>query len=458
MSEEENKVETEPTETQAEPQPSEVEQAPQDQPLFKALFEASEAEAKPEETPEVEEQEMVTNTLSEAVDSLSEEPEEVVEETEEVQEEEKEEAKKEGEVAKKATPKKKKIKKVVDPDIEIPSTPQYFPEEDPDKEFVDGLLPEEKEVYELAKFASENQGKQGIDREFKDYFTKTKSYVDKRLQDDPNVDLSNDEDYRSFIQKNRPNFSQADMKSAERELVLQKAEKRAMAKLAPEIERVRREQERAQKAPVIQQAKTNFRRLSTKAIPKEFHETLNAEGGVEKLQKENPLEYQILDNITRELHDVGDLLVDITQGNVDYDEHNQVHVKLLKWVNDEQENFINSGQTQHEGKIFMRRERFYQLPENKRSEYYTWSDDDLLALLTARASQRVSQSLEQQRKLLADAGYTRGEQAQTQVAAPQSVPTRQAPPVVASKPRPGHTPAATPNKEANNPMLSILGF
>ena len=84
-----------------------------------------------------------------------------------------------------------------------------------------------------------------------------------------------------------------------------------------------------------------------------------------------------------------DAFVDITQGMAPYDETNQTHKELLDWVNKEQENFIQGGETGKEGKTFMRRERFYATPENQRTQYYTWTDDDLLNLLVMRAKQRL---------------------------------------------------------------------
>lgn len=460
MSEEEEVVVEE---EQAEEQVAD-EQPKEGNSLFNALFEAADSDSEPEE---VEEEVEPPRSLYEAVEEIEREPAQAQEEVEEEPEGEVEvEAEPEAEAVEPGrkdpkTTKKRKVKQVIDPDIEEPDVaPTYaFPEEDPDKDFVDQLLPEEKDIYDLAKFASSNiDGYEGKDAEFKDYFKKTKDYIEKRIQSDPHVDLADDEEYQTFINRNRPKLDQVDIKKIERERNVQEAVKRLEEKQAPEKRRARMEQERAQKAPVVHGHKAEFRKYSTNAIPEEFSEIVKDEESIKKFSQENPLEFQIVNNLTTELHNVGDLLLDITQGMVPYDEGNPAHAKLLGWVNIEQENFIQSGQTKQDGKTFMRRERYFRLPESKRSPYYTWGDADLLAILTMRAKQRIGESLNQQRQLLESSGYARQVQQPAQKPKKSVARKRANPPKVSSKPRPGNSPAQTPEPSQKSAFESVLGL
>ena len=464
MSEEEQN----PNEVTDTPEP-EAPVAPETNSLYDALFVAA-------DEPQEEDQEEDVGSpisLSDAVDQLEDEPEQSEEQPEDQEPEgdNQEEAVKEEE-PKKSKPKKKKVKNIVDPDVETPEERQYseqynaFPETDPDKEFVDSLLPEERDIFDLAKFASNNlEGYSGKDREFKEYFEKTKKYIEKRISDDPHVDLSSDEDYQEFIRKNRPKFNQTDVRKIERERNIHEAMRRIEEKQAPEKERARIEQERARKAPEVQQYKQMFREHSVTAVPEELHEHVASSEAVENFSKTNPLEFQIVDSITRDLHNVGDTLLDITQGMVTYDPNNEIHSKLLGWVNSEQDQYIATGETMVDGKTFMRRERFFRLPENQRSKYFTWSDEDLIKILTIRAKQRIQQSLHQQRQLLEASGYTRAQaqqaveqgQQQTQPAQ-QQAPVRQAPPQVNSAPRPGNTPGSKPAAPQKTALESVLGL
>lgn len=461
---EQEELNPEEVKVEQEKQSQEVEEARETAPevgnsIYDALFTAA------EEEPEVEEEREKPFSLSESLDQIERG------EVEEVEEEP--EAEPEPEVVQKEEPKpkKKKIKQVIDPEIEeeeeSPKSldPKSFPEPDPDKDFLDSLLPEERDLYDLAKFASDNMdGYEGKDKQFKEYFDKTKKYIEKRLMDDPHVDLANDDDYAEFINKNKPSFSQYDIKKVERERNINEAMRRIEEKQAPERERAKREQELAQKTPVVLAKKKQFRNFSTKAIPDDFADNVKDQESIKKFAETNPLEYQIVDTLTRELHLAGDTLLDITQGLVDYDPKNPTHDKLLGWVKKEQDDYINSGETQMDGKTFMRRERFYKLPESKRAPYYTWDDDDLLAILTLRAKQRIEQSVEMQRKLLEQSGYTRAQQAiaqaqQQQPVAPNPVPQRPTPPKVSSAPRPGNTPGAqTAPAQQKSAFESILGL
>jgi hypothetical protein len=469
MSEEEVKeveseeVESEVAEQQEEVAQEETQGESSGNSLFDALFEAAE----PEPEPEPEEDLGKPMTLNEAMAELeleSSEPEPEGEvEAEEVEPEGEAETETEEPSAsapQKKQPRKKKVKQVVDPDIEEESAPVQnygFPEEDPDKAFKDTLLPEERDLYDLAKFASDHMEEyEGADTIMKEYFMKTQQYIAKRLQDDPGVDLSDDEEYATFIERNRPNFSQVDIKKVERERNVHEAMRRIEEKQAPEKERAKREQEKARKAPEVHKQKVEFRKYSMNAIPEEFSESVKDDESIQKFAETNPLEFQIVNTLTTELHNTGDMLLDITQGMVQYDPSNAMHVKLLEWVNTEQENFIQSGQTQQDGKTFMRRERYYRLPESKRTQYYTWNDADLIAILTMRAKQRINQSLEQQRKLLEQSGYAR--QQQQPKVQPKPKVKRTAPPKVSSAPRPGNTPNATPSQPQKSVFESVLGM
>ena len=73
-------------------------------------------------------------------------------------------------------------------------------------------------------------------------------------------------------------------------MLLEKAEARAREKLKPEIERVRREQEKINLAPKVQQKKAQAVEIVKQVIPEEMRKVLEEEGGVEKLAQTKPME------------------------------------------------------------------------------------------------------------------------------------------------------------------------
>lgn len=443
---------------QVEEQPTQEAEAPaeeQSNALYSSLFDIAEEDSTQEEEEEkfkpLKSEDVVS--LTDAVDRLDEQPEQPQEE-----QPQEEEVKEKAVEPEKSEPKKKKVKQVIDPDVPEDLRPQTNalaeePTEVKGDAFEDSLLPEEKEVYDLAKYASEKMPEyKGADQQFKEYFTGTRQYIEKRLKEDPHINLSEDEEYKTFIARNRPKFGASDARKVEQEMLLEKAEARAREKLRPEIERVKREQEKIALAPKVQQKKAQVQQVVKQIIPEDFRKVLEEEGGLDKLSKTKPMEFAAIDAVTGQAMASANLLVDITTGNVNYDPSNNDHVALLDWVNQQQDAFINSGQTHRDGKIFMRRERYFQLPEDKRSEYYTWSDDDLLQVIAIRSQEAINVSLQRQQEMLK--AYM-GQQAQP--AQQQSAPAqRQQAPSIPSSPRP--SPNQPAPQEKKNPLFTTLGI
>lgn len=235
--------------------------------------------------------------------------------------------------------------------------------------------------------------------------------------------------------------------------------------LEPETEKLRRKLEQAERAPTVEKAKGAFRSMAQKVVIPEEYQDIFEKGGQEAIAKfaeENPLEYKIMDGASATLLKYGDTLTDIFLKNVDVNENDPVHKELIDWVNREQENFIKSGQTEQDGKIFMRRERYYTLPADKRSEYYTWSDDDLLKILALRTQEQVKVALNNQREILEKSGYVR-QASQQKEAQPEKQPTNvqqvaEKPPVVNTTPRPGNNLNGKKPAPKNNALLNVLGF
>jgi len=441
-------------EEQVEEQPAQEAPVEESNALYSSLFDIAEEDAVQDEKEEkfkpLKSEDVVS--LTDAVDRLDEQPEQP-----EVKEEVEDQPTEQAIEPQKSEPKKKKVKQVIDPDVPEDFRPQNanaLAEEPEAKidEFENGLLPEEKEVYDLAKYASDNMPEyKGADEQFKKYFTGTRQYIEKRLKDDPHLNLSEDEEYRTFIARNRPKFGSSDARKVEQEMLLEKAEARAREKLRPEIERVKREQEKIALAPKVQHKKAQVQQVVKNIIPEDFRKVLEEEGGLDKLSKTKPMEFAAIDAVTGQAMASANLLVDITTGNVNYDPANNDHVALLDWVNQQQDAFINSGQTHRDGKVFMRRERYFQLPESKRSEYYTWSDDDLLQVIAIRSQEAINVSLQRQQEMLK--AYMGQQQPAAQVAQPAQ---RQQAPSIPSSARPSpNQPAPT---EKKNALFTTLGI
>jgi hypothetical protein len=459
MSEEENPEEVEARKEQEQVDRAKEEAVPNA--LYKTLFDvAEEVESDEEDTykykPPVE--------LNEAVLTLDDSPEQA-------EDEPAPEAKEE---PKKAEPKKKKLRKVVDPDIpeDVLKQPAFNQKQDEDTyrpsdedvEFMNELIPEEKVVYEKILYADNRIGGEyeGKAKQFKEFFKKNKEFVDKRISEDDFYDPSSDDDYRKFVEKNKPNFNRVDEDKVYREMILEEADRRINKKTTEKISQIERQLRKQQTMPRINQAKAMFRKTAQGMIPKDVNEKIvSSENGLKEFAENNPLEYQILERNTQEMLQYSDALTDIfLDPDIDIDvENNPTHQHLNEWINTQQDQFIKTGQTQLEdGRTFMRRERYYQLPENKRSEYYTWDDNSILNLLAFTFRDRMQAQLEHHRQAMEKAGYQKvdqGQQPQPQQPQPQQFAK---PPVLNPSPRQGSSVESRQAQKPQNALLNTLGL
>ena len=229
------------------------------------------------------------------------------------------------------------------------------------------------------------------------------------------------------------------------------AETSAVNKLAPEIARLERQQKAMQGGPVAQQrfeaSKVHFKNAIPKDMQGEFSKNPAA------FSEQRPFETKIVNSVLEDAFAMAQSFYNILHEVEDYNEQNASHVGLSKWIDKEQTDFINSGKTKKDGKVFIRRERYPEVSEAEREKYYTFTDDEVIQLLALRVNQNISGKLSHLHKQLSSAGYSRSG------ASASKAPTVQAPTRTPSphqpSPRPGPSAQATPIPGKNS-ILSLL--
>jgi len=407
-------------------------------PIFDALFKAVEDD---EPEPEPEEEVVAPSSLLNALDRIEYDEgdpteEEAQEDTTEVEE---------APVAD-AEPKKKvrRKKRVIDPEFTQSSPPKSTPEV---KENLSNLNKDEQERYHLAKWASDNiDGYEGKHKQYLDFFNKHSDYLNKKLQEDPDADFASDEEYKRFLSMNQPKF---DLQLVKERKITSDAEARALEKLKPQQEQIQREIKALRNEPLAKQQKSEKRKLISNAMPKEVMDLFRNNPNYNKT---HGLEAKIVDRVLGDAYGMIDAFYDIANELTDYNPNDPMHTKLSKWIDSEQTAFINSGKTKRNGKLFVRRERFPQVPESEKSKYYTFTDDDIMSILAKRASMTVNQQIKQTLSQLEESGFRRS------TAVPkQAEPQQTSAPRLSPSPRPGAS-APTAETKAGNPVLSLLGM
>lgn len=440
MSEEEVKENVEET-------PEVGEQEESDNPIFNALFKAVEGEGEAEE----EEQEEFTppSSLQSALHDIEQE----------VEPEEQETATEETSVqpaSEEAVPQKKKRvarkKKIIDPDFTSTRTsgPKLPPPSSPSSADLSGLNSHESERYELARWASSNiENYKGKDTEYLNFFKKHKQYLDNRFKEDPDIDLEGDSEYRRFLQENRPEFNVAQVNNARVQKV---AEANAIKKLSPEIQKQKRELARLKAEPQVKAVRAKSKKVIAQSVPEDI---MNQFKTNPDFSKTHALEAGIVDRILGDANMMADAFHNIAGDLEDFDPKNPSHVRLSKWIDMEQTAFINSGKTKRNGKIFVRRERFPNVPAADRDKYYTFSDDDMVALLARRAGESMRNQIKNSLSHLEKSGFTRATQREVKAQSPVAQKPRKIP---SPSPRPGPSVDSNATDPEQNKVLSLLGL
>lgn len=431
------------TETPEASEPTEV------NPLYDALFNAVEGEEEsPEpETEEFEQPSSLQAALYDINNPDSDTPAEPVGEEQEQSEPEQPKSK--------PKPKVKLKPKVIDPEFSAP-TPQRPRREipaTPDDPFVSELNDDERERYELAKWAAANvQGQQELPSQYLKFFKEHKEYINKRLEHDPDHDLGSDEEYRRFVEMSKPKVK---VKDLEREKWTQTAEQRALKRMQPEIQRLHLEQRKIQNSPMAAKGFAKSKEMMIEAVPEEMRKELSENS--EEYAKRNPFEVNIVNSSLQQGLQLSKAFYDILYELEDYNEQNPVHRALSDFINNEQESFIQSGKTRRNGKTFVRRERFPHVPDAEKSKYYTFTDDDIARMLAQRTKASVEKQLTDMRNQFSQAGYSRE-------GVPAATPAPQTPVVQQNAPKPiqptqmagAAMPTSKKEGSSSNSVLSLL--
>jgi hypothetical protein len=419
----------------------EVEEEDSSNPIFNALFKAVEKE-EPEEGEE-EEEFTPPSSLQSALHDI-----EVGNQDEPQPEEEATAEPQATEEIKEAPKRVARKKKIIDPDFKpqakIPSKPQSTNVD------TSGLNEAEKERYDLAKWASSNvDGFKGKDAEYLQFFRNHKNYLEKRIQEDPDIDFQEDEDYKRFLAKNKVQFNANQVKDVR----LQKqAEDNALKKLTPEIQKQQRELHRLRAEPVAKKAIEESKKLIAKAVPAEIMEQFQKNP---QFTKTHALEAKIVDRVLGDANKMIEAFHAIASDIVDFDEKNPVHIRLSNWINQEQEAFIQSGKTKRGGRTFVRRERFPNVPASDRNKYYTFSDSDVIQLLAKRAGDSMSKQISKSLEELQASGFVRQLDSVQKTQPPQ---VEQSVKRMNPSPRPGPSMETSNSDQGENKVLSLLGL
>lgn len=275
-----------------------------------------------------------------------------------------------------------------------------------DEEWEKSLLDEERDQLEAARFA---------ERRFPEKYKGLGAKVEKFLKEHaakvnaPDFQ-ADDPSYQSWLQKNRPTLSQAEIRTIERE--------RLRDELRPEIDertnQVRDELFRTTHEPQIKRRADDFFAAAVReALPADVLKGLTDPARGVKWARENyPLEVEIAENIAKTAADDIEVFARLTTANPatgrpfePYDKDNEAHRRVIALVKEVCEEYktatANRPERIRDGKAYATRLEFARLPPEQRAKYWTLSDNEIVAIARAKVKHAATRAIEQERTRIA---------------------------------------------------------
>lgn len=427
-------------------------------PTFRLLFEAAESEKKPAPAP-AEPGKSLAQVLAEPEETPEAKAEKEKAEKEKAEKEAKEKAEKEkaagGAPAGGAPEGEHKVRVRRRP----PPTPTPTPAPTPpppekqkteEEKFEEGLLDEEKDQLELARYAEQkNPAKyKGYSAKVSKFLKDHQTYLEKNPKaTEPGSDEA--AEYQAWLTKNSVTLPARELRTLEHERITEKAKAEAAKESDAKFGELHDENFRRDTEPKVRaEADAFFNRLAAEALPADLAKAVK-DLGLEKAKAAYPLEYRVSAEVMTETTADVEEFRRITTYNPrtnrplkPFDPANPQHLRILDFVREQCALFQKDGlEGKHkflkqDGKSFLTRDDYFNLKPADRGPYWTFKDDQIVQIAQFAAKKRIEDKIKAEHKLREDDGYVR------KTTAAPTEPPAPPPPGSPPAPRPTQIPSA----------------
>lgn len=280
-------------------------------------------------------------------------------------------------------------------DTPPPADPPKPPAED--DPFVNNLLDEEKQRYDLAKKAEQLSPEfKGLAKKYLDFAKEVDEYTKKKLAEDDEYDFQSDKTFKDLAKKN-PLTPQLE-KKIEREEI--KAE--ILSESRREIEEVRRQQFVSEQKPQVDQMLEQFKESTIEMLPDYFAKAIEEEG-LEVAKEKYPLEFDLADQHAAATNMAVREFLEVSRGLKPFDPANNLHQAIYGFISKESKLFLETAkpeELERDGKKFLPREDFAKLKPDERQKYWTLSNQQILKLVRMREKEALAKAIETEKERL----------------------------------------------------------
>lgn len=340
------------------------------------------------------------------------------------------------------------------PKLEVPAAP--IPPAAPkpigqtDEEFEKGLLEEEREQLELARYAEKK-----FPDKYKGFADRTKNFLKEHAEKLGAEDFDEtDPDYQKWVRANQPKMSAMEIRRIDEERITEKVEKKFEAK----NDEMRHENYVRDEEPKVRAEGNRIHSaLAKTALPDEVKQAFEAKTkelgdpkkAVEEVKKEYALEFEIADNIvnvaTSDLEEFARLTSISPQTKKalkPFDPSNEQHNRIVTMVSEICREFKAEGgeALKRDGRWFATREEWQDIPQDQKKNWWTFSNQELTDMAMKRVPRAIDIACKQERERFEKRwGYSRARSTPAAAPTPPAAPPS---PSAPAAPRPAPVPGA----------------
>ena len=294
-----------------------------------------------------------------------------------------------------------KMKKVAiqAPEITPPALTPIIPAE-PAPVISDEFDEEEKEEIELAKFAAKSNPDKysGLDKKLETFFKKHNEYLDQKLGEDPHFEPDSDknDDYRRWLQANRPEIPRFEKRKLEREFLIKRAKEEAVAEAESRLQEVNNRLREVEIRPRIAKSIDNFVEAVNGILPEDIASSVKAG----TIDDDLPLEGEAVKQYLSLAKHAASEFLNLTGGLAKFDAKNPTHSWLGSFIHEQGTLFLKNGgkDLERDGKKFIPRAEYNGLPADRKDKFWSFTDSDVLDMLAYNAKTTVEAAVARERE------------------------------------------------------------
>ncbi len=292
-----------------------------------------------------------------------------------------------------------KLKEELRKKLEMPNVPPATPatpvnEPMPLSLDLSGLDPDEVDVVQLAHFAEiQNPTRySGHARRTLDHIKQVKAYRTQKQSEDPSIEFNDDNDEYQNLVRRAPGYERGDRERMERKRLSEEIRRETLKEVSVSQQKLEQELRGLKAAPVVDKTVAAFDEFLSTELP---------------LKSEDVLESETAQNIRSIASAAAREFMLLSTQLKSYDPKNEAHTWLAKFIQEQGEVLQKSDAPQKTrgSKTFVTRASYHSMPEAKKAEHFTFSDQEVLELLAINAKLAAEQIVKTEREKLEKYGY-----------------------------------------------------